>query len=56
MAEIIELKINFIQMGDGMHKIWAGVYDLPITKETLPVLVETAEKVRYHFNKGCGIY
>ncbi len=50
MPEIIELKINFVVMTDGKEYIRAGVYDLPITKENLPILVEVAERIKVLFD------
>jgi hypothetical protein len=39
---------------DGEEYIRAGTYDLPITKETLPILVEVAQRVRFNFGNVKG--
>lgn len=54
MAEITELNIKFVEISDGREYIRAGTYDLLITKETLPILVEVAQRVRFNFVYGKG--
>jgi hypothetical protein len=54
MAEITELNIKFVEISDGKEYIRAGTYDLPITKETLSILVEVAQRVRFNFVYGKG--
>ncbi|NPV63733.1 MAG: hypothetical protein HPY61_14110 [Methanotrichaceae archaeon] len=54
MAEITELNIKFVEISDGKEYIRAGTYNLSITKETLPILIEVAQRVRFNFVYGKG--
>jgi hypothetical protein len=54
MAEITELNIKFVEISHGKEYIRAGTYDLPIIKETLPILVEVAQRVRFNFGNVKG--
>lgn len=50
MAEITELKVNFIIMTDGVEYIRAGTYDMPIkNQDDLDFLVTVANRVRVLF-------